>query len=120
MVDSNTLATNVEGVFAGGDFVTGPGMVIEAIAAGRRASIAIDKYLNKDSSRVEMYDLKKRVIERTVTTEADESWEEQPRLSVPLLPPDKRKTNFDEVELCFSEETAQREAKRCLRCDLET
>ncbi len=120
VVDSNTLATNVEGVFAGGDFVTGPGMVIEAIAAGRRASIAIDKYLNKDSSRVEMYDLKKRVIEGTVTTEADESWEEQPRLSVPLLPPDKRKMNFDEVELCFSEETAQREAKRCLRCDLET
>ncbi|HEY95957.1 MAG TPA: NADH-quinone oxidoreductase subunit NuoF [Dehalococcoidia bacterium] len=120
VVDNNTLATNVEGVFAGGDFVTGPGMVIEAIAAGRRASIAIDKYLNKDSSRVEMYDLKKRVIDDTVVTETDESWEEQPRLSVPILPPGERKTSFDEVELSFSEETARQEAKRCLRCDLET
>ena len=76
VVDNNTLATNVEGVFAGGDFVTGPGMVIEAIAAGRRASIAIDKYLNKDSSRVEMYDLKKRLVDATVVPETDESWEE--------------------------------------------
>jgi len=120
VVDNNTLATNVEGVFAGGDFVTGPGMVIEAIAAGRRASIAIDKYLNKDTSRVEMYDLKGRVVEDTVVTDTDESWEEQPRLSVPILPPTERKTSFDEVELSFSEETARQEAKRCLRCDLET
>ena len=44
VVDSNTLATNIPGIFAGGDFVTGPGMVIEAIAAGRRGAIAIDKY----------------------------------------------------------------------------
>ena len=57
VVDSNTLSTNVPGIFAGGDFVTGPGMVIEAIAAGRRAAIAIDKYLRGDTSRVEMYDL---------------------------------------------------------------
>ena len=120
VVDNNTLATNVEGVFAGGDFVTGPGMVIEAIAAGRRVSLAIDKYLNKDSSRVEMYDLKQRLAEDTVVPETDESWEEQPRLSVPILPPGERKMNFAEVELSFSAETAQREAKRCLRCDLET
>ena len=119
VVDSNTLATNIEGVFAGGDFVTGPAMVIEAIAAGRRASIAINKYLNQDSSRVIMYDLKKR-IEDTVKPETDESWEEQPRISVPILPASERKTNFNEVELNFSEETACREAKRCLRCDLET
>ncbi len=58
VVDSNTLSTNVSGVFAGGDFVTGPGMVIEAIAAGRRAAIAIDKYLKGDTTRVEIYDLK--------------------------------------------------------------
>ncbi|UCC16305.1 MAG: FAD-dependent oxidoreductase, partial [Dehalococcoidales bacterium] len=120
LVDNNTLATNIEGVFAGGDFVTGPAMVIEAIAAGRRTSIAIDKYLNKDVSRVEMYDLKKRLNDDTVVPATDESWEEQPRLSVPLLPPDERKMSFDEVELSFSEETAGREAKRCLRCDLET
>ncbi|GAI43586.1 unnamed protein product, partial [marine sediment metagenome] len=57
-VDSNTLATNVPGIFAGGDFATGPGMVIDAIAAGRRAAIATDKYLKGDTSPVQMYDLK--------------------------------------------------------------
>jgi len=119
VVDSNTLSTNVSGVFAGGDFVTGPGMVIDAIAAGRRAAIAIDKYLKGDTSRVELYDLKARVIEELPSQEIEDVWEVQPRLTVPLLPAQERKTNFAEVELAFSEERARQEAKRCLRCDLE-
>jgi len=49
VVDTNTLATNVPGVFAGGDFTTGPTFVIRAIASGRRAAIAIDKYLGGDN-----------------------------------------------------------------------
>ncbi|UCH50765.1 MAG: FAD-dependent oxidoreductase, partial [Chloroflexota bacterium] len=118
-VDSNTLSTNVPGVFAGGDFVTGPGMVIDAIAAGRRGALAIDKYLKADTSRVEMYDLKTEVIVESATKTEEETWEAQPRLEVPTLPTDKRKNSFEEIELCFSEDKAQYEAKRCLRCDLE-
>ncbi|MFC1932418.1 NADH-quinone oxidoreductase subunit NuoF [Chloroflexota bacterium] len=120
VVDSNTLSTNVSGVFAGGDFVTGPGMVIDAIAAGRRAAIAIDKYLQGDTSRVEIYDLKAGVVGELPSQEIEESWEVQPRLVVPTLPVKKRKTNFAEVELAFPEERARQEAKRCLRCDLES
>jgi NADH-quinone oxidoreductase subunit F len=45
VVDENTLATNMPGVFAGGDFITGPTFAIRAIASGRRAALAIDKYL---------------------------------------------------------------------------
>jgi NADH-quinone oxidoreductase subunit F len=119
VVDSNTLATNVSGVFAGGDFVTGPGMVIEAIAAGRRAAISIDKYLKGDTSRVEIYDLKTGVIGELPSQEIEESWEVQPRLTVPTLAVQERKKNFAEVELAFTEEKAIQEAKRCLRCDLE-
>jgi NADH-quinone oxidoreductase subunit F len=121
VVDGNKLSTNVAGVFAGGDFVTGPGMVIEAIAAGRRASIAIDKYLKNDVSRVEMYDLKQRGNGngKGEIREGDESWETLRRLEMPKLPPDERKNSFDEIECGFSEEIARREAKRCLRCDLE-
>jgi NADH-quinone oxidoreductase subunit F len=120
VVDSNTLSTNVSGVFAGGDFVTGPGMVIEAIAAGRRAAIAIDKYLKGDTSRVEIYDLKTGVAGELPSEEIEEAWEEQPRMAVPLLPPEERKTSFAEVELNFPEEKARQEARRCLRCDLES
>ena len=46
-VDENTLATNIPGVFAGGDFTTGPTFVIRAIASGRRAALAIDKYFSR-------------------------------------------------------------------------
>jgi len=119
VVDSNTLSTNISGVFAGGDFVTGPGMVIDAIAAGRRAAIAIDKYLKGDTTRVEIYDLKAGVVGELPGQEIDEAWEEQPRVEVPTLPVQERKRSFAEVEMSFSEERARQEAKRCLRCDLE-
>ena len=120
VVDSNRLCTNIPGIFAGGDFVTGPGMVVEAIAAGRRAAIAIDKYLKEDTSRVEMYDLKKRGNGEIQSLEVEETWEAQPRLEMPKLPVQERKRTFEEIEQGFSEEVARQEAKRCLRCDLET
>jgi len=119
VVDSNTLATNVSGIFAGGDFVTGPGMVIDAIAAGRRGAIAINKYLKGDTSRVEIYDLKSGVVGELPSQDIEESWKVQPRLAVPILPSQERKNSFNEVELSFPEERARQEAKRCLRCDLE-
>jgi len=94
-------------------------MVIDAIAAGRRAAIAIDKYLRGDTSRVEIYDLKAGVVGELPTQEIEEVWEVQPRLAVPTLPVQERKASFAEIELSFSEERAGQEAKRCLRCDLE-
>jgi NADH-quinone oxidoreductase subunit F len=119
-VDENRLATNVPGVFAGGDFVSGPGMVIDAIAAGRRGAIAIDKYLRRDTSRVEMYDLKPSIIEEEIRKEEEEeTWEPQFRPEIPHLPLTQRKNSFKEIELAFPEEKARQEAKRCLRCDLE-
>ncbi len=119
VVNGNTLATNIKGVFAGGDFVTGPGMIIEAVAAGRRAATAIDKYLKGDTSRVDLYDLKPKQIEPAPEIETEETWEIKPRLEVPTLALQKRKASFSETELGFSEESAIQEAKRCLRCDLE-
>jgi NADPH-dependent glutamate synthase beta subunit-like oxidoreductase len=118
-VDENRLVTNVPGVFAGGDFVSGPGMVIEAIAAGRRGAVAIDKYLRGDTSRVEIYDLKPSIIEEEISKEEEESWEPQFRPETPHLPLHERKGSFKEIELGFPEEKVIQEAKRCLRCDLE-
>ena len=120
MVNDNTLSTNVNGVFAGGDFVTGPGMVIDAIAAGRRAAIAIDKYLKKDPSRVEMYDLKTPVTDKPDASEDQDAWESRPKQEIAKLSPEERRCSFREIELGLSEESARLEAKRCLRCDLET
>jgi len=121
VVDENRLATNLPGVFAGGDFVSGPGMVIDAIAAGRRGSMAIDKYLKRDTSRVEMYDLKPSIVEEVVDKdrEEEETWEPQFRPEILRLPIEERIRSFQEAELGLSEDKARQEAKRCLRCDLE-
>ncbi|MFH0915110.1 MAG: FAD-dependent oxidoreductase, partial [bacterium] len=121
VVDGNTLSTNVPGVFAGGDFVTGPGMVIDAIAGGRRSAMAIDKYLRGDSSRVAIYDRKAdRVIEvEAEQREIEETWKLQPRLEVPTVAAPLRRTCFAEIELNYAAQEAELEAKRCLRCDLD-
>ncbi len=121
VVDDNRLSTNVNGVFAGGDFVSGPGMVIDAIAAGRRAALAIDKYLRNDTSRVELYDLKvKRDSNgKGEAEDLDDTWETQPRVAMPKLSPERSRCTFDEIEKGFTEEVALLEARRCLRCDLE-
>ncbi len=118
-VDANTLSTNIPGVFAGGDFVSGPGMVVHAIAAGRRGALAIDKYLKADDSRVEMYDLRGEVILPVAGEEEEETLADQPRIVVPTLPSSERKRSFKEIELALPENEAVIEAKRCLRCDLE-
>jgi NADH-quinone oxidoreductase subunit F len=120
-VDENSLATNVPGVFAGGDFVWGPGMIIEAIAAGRRGALAIDKYLRGDTSRIQKYDLKPAVVEGEASPahEEEETWEPKFRPAMPTLPAEERRQSFKEIDLGFSEDRAREEARRCLRCDLE-
>lgn len=115
-VDPNNLSTNVEGIFAGGDFVTGPANVIEAIAAGLRGAIAIDKYFSGDTSRVILHEGKRK---REGVVPLEEELEERPRIETEVLPPDRRISGFQEIELSYTEDKAREEAKRCLRCDLE-
>jgi len=113
-VDPDSLATGKEGIFAGGDVVTGPATVIEAIAAGRQAAISIDRYLGGSG-----------VIDETLAppegevAPLEEAEEEKRRLPIPTLPLEQRLTSFANVELGLSEGVAIEEAKRCLRCDLE-
>jgi len=118
-VDRNTLATNIPGIFAGGDFVTGPTTIIEAISAGRRGAIAIDKYLRGDTSRVEFFDEREEIEEGVIEKELKGVAEEKPRVEMAVAHPKERIKDFREIELGFTEERAREEAKRCLRCDLE-
>jgi NADH-quinone oxidoreductase subunit F len=118
-VDGNTLSTNIPGIFAGGDFVTGPTTAIQAIAAGRRGALAIDKYLRKDPSRVEIRDERVDVDHKVEMADKEEVIELKPRRPVPTLPPEERIRGFEEIEIGYSEEQSREEARRCLRCDLE-
>ena len=113
-VDADTLATAREGVFAGGDAVTGPAIVIEAIAAGRQAAVSIDKYLGGSGIIDEVLAPPEEIESLPAIEEG-----EKHRISIPTLTLSERLGSFAEVELGLREEVAIEEAKRCLRCDLE-
>jgi NADH-quinone oxidoreductase subunit F len=117
-VDGKTLCTNRKGVFAGGDLVTGPNTVIDAIAAGKKAAELIDRYLRGEELVCPpKVNLPEVFIEPAAV--GDEENEEVPRAEPATLPAKSRKKSFEEVEMTFSVEQATREARRCLRCDLE-
>jgi NADH-quinone oxidoreductase subunit F len=119
-VNQNTLATNIQGIFSGGDFITGPSTVIQAIASGRRAAIAINKYLQGDTGRVEIIDEKTSMPSTAGLALEDETAKDQPRVDIDLEKPEDRVKDFREVEKGYTiDEEAHREAQRCLRCDLE-
>ena len=116
-INGKTSQTSETNIFAGGDCVTGPATVIQAVAAGRRAAEAIDCYLQKgyvhesqtdySCSRGSMEDLPKWEFE---------AYPRFPRAVMPATELTARQRNFNEVELGLSEEKARNEARRCLRC----
>lgn len=111
-VDTITLQTNLPDVFAGGDLVTGPAMAIDAMAAGKRAAVSIDRYIKGQ-------DLKAgRELDEVFFPVEDvrEGIEKEPRVPMPEVDISKRTKTFEEVQLGFTEEMAVREAKRCLSC----
>ena len=123
-VDSDNLATSREGVFAGGDVVSGPASVIEAIAAGRKAARSIDKFLSGDGdiSECGMRNAEcgiKGPAAQPYTGKREEGFADLKRVVMPTLPLSERHDGFHEVELGFSDDQAIEEAKRCLQCDLE-
>ncbi len=112
-VDPVTLETDIPGIFAGGDAVTGPRTYIEAMAAGRKAAISIDRYmqgkdLHADRGKEGIQDDYVKIDITNVTP--------HPRKKMPLLPIESRRESFDEVEVGFSEDMALGEANRCLNC----
>ncbi len=111
VADAKTGATAASGMFAGGDCVTGPYSVIGAIAQGKQAASAIDKYLGGTGDVAEPF-----AGVRKISGELIE--EERPRIDPATLPAGER-AGFREVELAMTEEQAVAEACRCLRCDVK-
>ncbi len=110
--DPLTYETGVKGVFAGGDMVTGPATVVEALGAGREAAISIARYLqglDLREGREKEYD----VSEPDVIDMACEA-----RKKAEKLPPPDRIRHFREVQAGYREEDAVAEAERCLSCGI--
>ncbi len=113
--DSNTCQTSVEGIFAGGDAVTGPATVVKAVGAGKKAAKVIDSFLQGEEmvQDIPVYD---KII-ATVAAEKAQA-KEGKRAEMPVLEPESRGESFDEVELGFDPPMAVTEAGRCINCSL--
>jgi NADPH-dependent glutamate synthase beta subunit-like oxidoreductase len=142
VVNPHTMQTSIPHVFAGGDAVKGPDTVIEAIAAGRRAAMSIDKYLGGNG--VLEFGFRKAACDEPLGRELraerlsrveggnvlggngqlydgkrEAGFAELKRIEVPSLPLEERHSGFNEVELCYSDDQSKQETYRCLQCDLE-
>ncbi|MCC6587735.1 MAG: FAD-dependent oxidoreductase [Bryobacterales bacterium] len=116
--DERTFATNLPGVFAGGDAVLGADLAVRAVATGRMAAASIHQYLTgvrvvgePTSMRINMKpmdDLERAAIFRDI--------ERTERVRHPEIEWERRVRTFDEVELGLPPEQAETEAHRCMSC----
>lgn len=112
---AGSLATAIPKVFAGGDVVTGPRSVIEAVAMGRRAASEIDRALGGDGD-IEERLVDEDPIEHRLGRIDGFAW--LARAEPVRSAPSSRETTFCAIEETFDVEVAELEARRCLSCDL--
>jgi CO/xanthine dehydrogenase FAD-binding subunit len=112
VADQESKATSVGGLFAGGDVTSGPASVIEAIAAGRKASIAIESYLNRGQGRV-------AASARATAVELLQMHPDSQSKSLPVQTPTRpiAQRGIDIEDRCTLNESAMGiEAQRCANC----
>jgi ferredoxin len=120
-VDPATYATNVRGVFACGDFVTGPTTLIEAAGHGKKAAYAIDRYL---AGRTDVTVAANVKVTSSWRHEMPEFYDVLPRQHIPMTPVEMRMPSSDpevnfttQVEQGYDATGAVAESTRCLMCN---
>lgn len=114
-LDSYTFTTSREGVFAAGDAVTGTASIIKAIASGRKAAIAIDKFLE---GRGNIDEKLAPVSEPRKCLGPGDGFASMRRCEESCMLPEERLQSFCKVVHDMDEETTEYESMRCLQCDL--
>jgi NADPH-dependent glutamate synthase beta subunit-like oxidoreductase/NAD-dependent dihydropyrimidine dehydrogenase PreA subunit len=114
VADRQSLATTAPGIFAGGDCVFGPRLIIDSVGDGKRIAIGIDEHLRGTKHPDPQIEVE--VLERH---QMSTGYMNISRQAVPMLPLDRR-TGVTEVEIGYDEEAAVAEASRCLRCWINT
>ncbi len=116
-VDPETLATSMSGVFAGGDAVTGPTMIVTSIGQGKRAAFHIDRFLRKVPDDGLRFDDRLPVADRSaVAAKAREHGTRREPIPIVRRPVTERLTSFAPYELAMGEADARASANRCLDC----
>jgi formate dehydrogenase major subunit len=118
--DAVTFATGRPGVFGTGDVRTGAATVVAAVAEGRRASYAIDAYLQG-------HDLEAIRTRQTLAEPQPEFLSivpytgevKEPRLRLRALPAEERNSSYIEYEIPYTQAEAMHESARCLQCTCE-
>jgi len=113
--DATTGATSVDGVFAGGDAVTGPQNLISAIAAGKRAAVAIDHYIAGDEASL-VANPEPVAVKKDLVLRRSGDRTRQNRIPLQVVTPEERKKTLDDCTATMTEPEAVAEAARCLRC----
>jgi NADPH-dependent glutamate synthase beta subunit-like oxidoreductase len=113
-VDRGSLMTSAPGIFAGGDCVFGPRLIIDSVADGKRAAVGIDEFLRGQKHADPLIEIEVLDRHQMIT-----NFMEIARQAVPMLPLERR-TGVTEVEIGFNEDTAMLEAQRCLHCWINT
>ena len=111
-IDESTGRTSIDWLYAGGDSSSGPSSVVKAIHAGEAAAVGIDFDLSGED-----HAFWREEKQNDTKYDPDRDPVPYPRERVPLIPAEKRRSNFDEVELPWTEAVALRQSARCLRCD---
>lgn len=115
IADAQTRQTADPSIFACGDCVTAPTMIINAIAQGRRAAFYMDRHLKGESLSVPFDGLLEKTDKAAVIGEAKRFVERQP-VAQPHLSLDERRKTFDCYEKAMTEKEARQEASRCMNC----
>jgi formate dehydrogenase beta subunit len=113
-VNPANLMTSADGVFAGGDCVFGPRLIIDSVADGKRAAVGIDEYL-----RGRLHPEPAVTVDVSTRHSMPSYLLDLIRQPIPTVPLDRR-TGTTEVEVVLDEETARTEAQRCLHCWVNT
>jgi anaerobic selenocysteine-containing dehydrogenase/thioredoxin reductase len=114
VVNPQTLATDIPGLFAAGDVAGGAGTVVDSIAAGRKAASSIINYLGSKMEKVD----NKKLFQPKPEMRLDFTGEKRRQL-MPTLPPQEAVRSFQETHLGYSEQMGREEANRCLNCVIQ-
>jgi NADPH-dependent glutamate synthase beta subunit-like oxidoreductase/ferredoxin len=119
VTDRNTFASNVDGVFAVGDYVTGPATIIEAAGLGRRAARAVDRWLTgvRGEELAELPVINRATITQALDHDMPRFYEAYPRQHIPMAPPEMRRDFTGLVEIGYDTRSAITEGSRCLQCN---
>jgi formate dehydrogenase beta subunit len=118
-VRDHSLMTTRKGVFAGGDCVTGPATLVQAMAQGEKGARNIDDYLTLGRVRFYPEDRMSQLVghvQPMIASGVTIPVKHEYRVKIRELDPEVRRQIFEEVEKPISVEEAYHEASRCMRC----